>query len=121
MKIKPSSSKSAPLYPTLVAMVGAVLTGCDKQKVPGIVPFEQNPTPSENQQQIPGSEGCKPSTTPEKLQTPPGAVGVQPTGRRGEPLKLGGEALNTPECRDSVETPEILGGDVPYTPDTDEE
>ncbi len=94
MKIIPTISKSGPLYPTLVAMAGAVLTGCDKQKVPGIVPFEQKPTPSENQQQIPGSEGCKPSDAPE------------------EPLKLGGEP---------VELPVKLGGDVPYTLDMDQE
>ena len=94
MKISPSTSKSGPLYPTLLAMAGAVLTGCDKQKVPGIVPFEQKPTPSENQQQIPGAAGCKPSTAQE------------------EPLKLGGEP---------VELPVKLGGDVPYTPDTNQE
>ncbi|MBR3902544.1 MAG: hypothetical protein IKJ29_02685 [Akkermansia sp.] len=94
MKIKPSCSMSGPLYPTLVAMVGAVLTGCDKQKVPGIVPFEQNPPPTENQQQIPGAVGCKPPVAPE------------------QPIKQGGE---------SIETPEILGGDVPYTPDMAEE
>lgn len=94
MKIIPTISKSGPLYPTLVAMAGAVLTGCDKQKVPGIVPYEQKPTPSENQQQIPGSEGCKPSDAPE------------------EPLKLGGEP---------VELPVKLGGDVPYTLDMDQE
>lgn len=94
MKIKPSCSKSGSLYPTLVAMVGAVLTGCDKQKVPGIVPFEQNPTPTENQQQIPGAVGCKPPVAPE------------------QPTKQGGE---------SIESPEILGGDVPYTPDMAEE
>ena len=94
MKIIPTISKAGPLYPTLVAMAGAVLTGCDKQKVPGIVPFEQKPTPSENQQQIPGSEGCKPSDAPE------------------EPLKLGGEP---------VELPVKLGGDVPYTLDMSQE
>ena len=94
MKIIPTISKSGPLYPTLVAMAGAVLTGCDKQKVPGIVPYEQKPTPSENQQQIPGSEGCKPSDAPE------------------EPLKLGGEP---------VELPVKLGGDVPYTSDMNQE
>lgn len=94
MKISPSTSKSGPLYPTLLAMAGAVLSGCDKQKVPGIVPFEQNPTPSENQQQIPGAEGCKPSAAPE------------------EPLKLGGEP---------VEQPVKLGGDVPCTLDMNQE
>lgn len=94
MKIIPTISKSGPLYPTLVAMAGAVLTGCDKQKVPGVVPYEQKPTPSENQQQIPGSEGCKPSDAPE------------------EPLKLGGEP---------VELPVKLGGDVPYTSDMNQE
>lgn len=94
MKISPSTRKSCPLYPTLLAMAGAVLTGCDKQKVPGVVPYEQKPTPSENQQQIPGSEGCKPSAAPE------------------EPLKLGGEP---------VELPVKHCGDVPYTPDTNQE
>lgn len=94
MKIIPTISKSGPLYPTLVAMAGAVFTGCDKQKVPGVVPYEQKPTPSEHQQQIPGSEGCKPSDAPE------------------EPLKLGGEP---------VELPVKLGGDVPYTLDMDQE
>lgn len=94
MKISPSISKSGPLYPTLLAMAGAVLSGCDKQKVPGIVPFEQNPTPSENQQQIPGAEGCKPSAAPE------------------EPLKQG---------REPVEQPVKLGGDVPCTLDMNQE
>lgn len=42
MKIKPSLSKSAPLYPTLMAMVGAVFTGCDKQTAPGVVPYQAN-------------------------------------------------------------------------------
>lgn len=103
MKIKPSINKSAPFYPTLIAAAGAVLTGCDKQKAPGLVPFEQKPE------------------APEKSQTPPGAVGVQPSGMWGEPLKLGGEAIETPERELFTETPELQDEPILHTPDTDEE
>lgn len=124
MEIKPSINKSAPFYPTLIAAVGAMLTGCDKQTAPGIVPFEQKPTPSENQQQIPGAEGCKPPVSPEvakKLQTPPGAVEVQPSGMWGELLKLGGESIETPEIKDPFETPELRDGDSPHMTDATNE
>lgn len=40
MKINPSFSKTSLLYPTLMAIVGAVLTGCDKQTAPGVVPYK---------------------------------------------------------------------------------
>lgn len=92
MKIQPSVCKSGPLYPTLLAMAGSVFTGCDKQKAPGIVPFEQKNTPTEKQQQLPGAKWGKTSDKPE------------------EPLKLGGEP---------IELPVKQGGDVPYTPDMD--
>lgn len=87
MKIKPNSRKSTPLYPTLMAMAGAVLTGCDKQGMPGSVPFEQNPVSTDNQQLVPGK--------------------VRTSGAPEEPLRLGGKA---------IEQPARLGGDDLHTP-----
>lgn len=74
MKISPSTNRTSPFYPAIIAMAGAVLTGCDKQKVPGIVPYQEpgNTTaPSEQKEK-------KPDTPSE------------------EPIKLGGKVPCTP-------------------------
>lgn len=72
MKIMPSISKSGPLYPTLLAMAGAVFTGCDKQKVPGIVPYG-----------VPASEPAPDVTLAE--------------APAETPIKPGGDILHTPD------------------------
>ncbi len=73
MKIRPSTKVAAPLYPTLVAVLGAVLTGCDRQSVPGIEPMHvvgkelpeevkrEQPEPVKTVEQNTGEEGgCAP-------------------------------------------------------------
>ena len=40
MGINPHLCKSNPLYSVLMLMAGTMLTGCDRQSVPGSVPFQ---------------------------------------------------------------------------------
>ena len=51
MKITPSSNRTSPLYPAFIAMAGAVLSGCDKQTVPGIVPYQEHGAATEQTEQ----------------------------------------------------------------------
>lgn len=67
MRIRPSEKKSCPLYPAIIAAVGTVLTGCDRQGVPGDVPSdvgrtEQAPVgeAQEKPQKLGGAVLCAP-------------------------------------------------------------
>ena len=42
MRIDPHLCKSKPLYSVLMLMAGTMLTGCDRQSVPGSVPFHES-------------------------------------------------------------------------------
>lgn len=74
MKITPTHSKSTPVYPTLMAMVGAVLAGCDEQPAPGSVPYEE-----------PGKEQA------------PQEQSTEPDAKSEAPFRLGGVMIRMPD------------------------
>lgn len=79
MRIRPLEKKLCPLYPAIIAAVGTVLTGCDRQGVPGEVPSDVGRT-----EQAP--VGDAPAEKPQAQENP-----------QAQPLKLGGEVLCAPE------------------------
>lgn len=68
MKIRPVKSNSNPITPAVMAMIGTLLTGCDRQSLPGDVPRQVVPgEPPE--QHLTGLEPppTAPSPEPEEL------------------------------------------------------
>lgn len=57
MKIRPVISKSKPITPAVMAMIGTLLTGCDRQRLPGEPP----------EQHLTGLEPPPTAPSPEKL------------------------------------------------------
>lgn len=85
MKIKPVKKYSG-ILPAAAALLGSIVTGCDRQNVVGSVP---NPNPQD---------------TPSSL---PGASPELPDSSTGE-----GDVVNGQINRVEPELPQILGGDV---------
>ncbi|MBE6410525.1 MAG: hypothetical protein E7034_08035 [Akkermansiaceae bacterium] len=67
MKIRPVKTKSKPMTPAVLAVISTLLTGCDRQSLPGDVPHRVPGEPPE--QHLTGSEPAvpAPSTEPEEL------------------------------------------------------
>ncbi len=67
MKIRPVKTKPKPMTPAVLAVIGSLLTGCDRQSLPGDVPHRVSGAPPE--QHLTGSEPAvpAPSTEPEEL------------------------------------------------------
>lgn len=85
MKIRPVISKSKPITPAVMAMIGTLLTGCDRQSLPGDVPRQVVPgEPPE--QHLTGLEPAStaPSHEPEEI-----------------PQALGGDVPYTPDMGDA--------------------
>lgn len=73
MKIRPVKTKSNPMTPAVLAVIGTLLTGCDRQSLPGDVPHQGVPEESP-EQHLTGSVPAipAPSTEPEELPQPLG-------------------------------------------------
>ena len=85
MKIRPVKSKSNPITPAVMAVIGTLLTGCDRQSIPGDVPHQVVPgEPTE--QHLTGLEPAStaPSHEPEEI-----------------PQPLGGDVPYTPDMGDA--------------------
>lgn len=73
MKIRPVKTKVKPITPALMAVIGTLLTGCDRQSLPGDVPRQVVPgEPPE--QHLTGLEPAStaPSHEPEEMPQPLG-------------------------------------------------
>lgn len=69
MKIRPVISKSKPITPAVMAMISTLLTGCDRQSIPGDVPHQVLPgEPPE--QHLTGLEPASPDPSPEPEELP---------------------------------------------------
>jgi|GEM_PF-2660167 len=85
MKIRPSKAQTLPITPAVMAVIGTLLTGCDRQSLPGDVPRQMAPgEPPE--QHLTGMEPAStaPSPEPEEL-----------------PQPLGGDVPYTPDMGDA--------------------
>ena len=60
MKIRPVISKSKPITPAVMAMIGTLLTGCDRQSIPGEPP----------EYHLTGLEPASPDPSPEPEELP---------------------------------------------------
>lgn len=85
MNIKPVKKYSG-ILPAAAALLGSLVTGCDRQGVVGSVP---NPNPQDLPSQLPGEPPELPAPT--KPETP----------------------AETPTEAEPEEEPQLLGGDVP--------
>lgn len=86
MNIKPVKKYSG-ILPAAAALLGSIVTGCDRQGVVGSVP---NPNPQDLPSQLPG-EPPEITTESTKPETP----------------------TETPTEAEPEEIPQLLGGDVP--------
>lgn len=72
MKIRPVKSKSNPITPAVMAMIGTLLTGCDRQSLPGEPPEHRltglepaSTAPSHEPEEIPQPLGGDVPYTPD--------------------------------------------------------
>ncbi|MBQ2814934.1 MAG: hypothetical protein IJE66_08040 [Akkermansia sp.] len=69
MKIRPVKTKSKPMTPAVLAVISTLLTGCDRQSLPGDVPRQGVPgEPPE--QHLTGSVPAVPAPTTEPEELP---------------------------------------------------
>lgn len=139
MKIKPVKKYSG-ILPAAAALLGSMVTGCDRQNVVGSVP---NPNPQDTPSSLPAASPELPDSStgvgivvdgnydrvepelPQRLggvmrpdmgSIETGVVGSVPNPNpKDTPSQLPGEPPEpeTPSCPEPIELPQVLGGDIP--------